>query len=75
MKQQSAERHAVPLVHIILISSQPVFALLKGISCTDKILWENGNTGEQYKVDPPHEGYQVFCEVCIKWLACLPRVR
>ena len=35
---------------------------LKGISCTDKILWENGNTGEQYKVDPPHEGYQVFCE-------------
>jgi hypothetical protein len=27
MKQQSAERHAVPLVHIILISSQPVFAL------------------------------------------------
>jgi len=48
---------------------------LKGISCTDNILWENGNSGEQYKVDMSHEGYQVFCVVCIKWLACSPRVR
>jgi hypothetical protein len=48
---------------------------LKGISCKDDILWENGNTGEQYKIDTSHKGYQVFCEVCIKWLACSPRVR
>jgi len=27
LKQQSAGRHVVPLVHIILILSQPVFAL------------------------------------------------
>jgi len=27
MKQQSAGRHVAPLGHIILISSQPVFAL------------------------------------------------
>jgi hypothetical protein len=27
LKQQSAVRHVVPLGHIILISSQPVFAL------------------------------------------------
>jgi hypothetical protein len=36
---------------------------LKGISCTDEILWENGPSGERYKVDTSHEGYQVFCEV------------
>jgi hypothetical protein len=27
LKQQSANRHAAPLVHIILIPSQPVYAL------------------------------------------------
>jgi len=27
MKQQSAGRHVTPFVHIILIPSQPVFAL------------------------------------------------
>ena len=27
LKQESADRHAAPLGHIILISSQPVFAL------------------------------------------------
>ena len=27
LKQQSADRHVVPLGHIILIPSQPVFAL------------------------------------------------
>jgi hypothetical protein len=27
LKQQSAGRHVIPLWHIILISSQPVFAL------------------------------------------------
>ena len=48
---------------------------LKGIRCTDDILWENGMSGEQYKIATSHEGYQAFCEVCIKWLACLPRVR
>ena len=48
---------------------------LKEIRCTDNILWENGNSGEQYKVGASHEGYQVFCVVCIKWLACSPRVR
>ena len=48
---------------------------LKGIRCTDNILCENINSGEQYKVGASHEGYQVFCVVCIKWLECSPRVR
>jgi hypothetical protein len=48
---------------------------LKGIRCSGNILWENGNTGEQYKVDPSHEGYQVFCVVCIVCLKFRVRVR
>ena len=33
LKQQSAGRHVAPLGHIILIPSQPVFALLLNVAC------------------------------------------
>jgi hypothetical protein len=33
LKQQSADRHVAPLEHIILILSQPVFALSPWTAC------------------------------------------
>jgi len=46
LKQQSADRHAVPLGHIILIPSQPVFALSPRIDMSphsDTLFWFRTN--------------------------------
>lgn len=38
---------------------------LKGVTCSDNmenIFWENGNSGEQYKISSENSKYSVFCE-------------